>query len=76
MIITVQSWNVKIRIDVPPEGHWILGDEGEHQGDCTEVQQLQVKIIILHVWLLLRLLFYSVLIIIIIKLVLIQKLVF
>jgi len=32
-----------------------------------------VMIIILHVWLLLRLLFYSVLIIIIIKLVLIQK---
>ncbi len=49
MIITVQSWNVKIRIDVPPEGHWILGDECEHQGDCTEVQQLQVKIITLHV---------------------------
>ncbi len=31
---------------MPPDGHWILGDEGGHKGDLTEVPQLQVQILI------------------------------
>jgi hypothetical protein len=34
-----------LALAVPPDGHWILGDESGHLADLDEVQQLQVQII-------------------------------
>ncbi len=44
---------------MPPDGHWILGDEGGHKGDLTEVSQLQVQILIRLIVLIKKIFFFS-----------------